>query len=170
MGCMRRKRKHTRNGALHTFTQDVWSRCYFTNCRTFALDACHRDARDAARYNPIEGVQIIVRIECKSVRRHPFARMYANGGEFSVSDPDTCLSRSPTSPKPPLTKRDDQRLFHLTQVPMQVLSVPPQIENGLADKLPGFVNGYVPATLNIAQHDTVLREHISRGEQVAGFG
>jgi len=65
---------------------------------------------------------------------------------------------------------DDQRFFHLAQIPVQILLVPAQVHDRVADELARPVEGDVAAALRLEQLDAARREEGGRRNEILRLG
>ena len=83
--------------------------------------------------------------------RTPMAAILPPG----VQTPVMPSARSPARPNPATTS--DQHLLEVAQVPVQILAVGLQVQDRVADELPGAVVGHVPAAPGLEQLDAPAR-------------
>src|SRR4029078_9594435 len=95
----------------------------------------HDHAIDAARDDEIEIGEICRDVEREPVPRNPVAGVNTDGRDLLSSGPDAGESGVALTRDSVVGQRIDQRLFDLPQVPMQVLTVPFQIDDRIADEL-----------------------------------
>ena len=80
--------------------------------------------------------------------------------------PDARVADVPLRGDAQLRQGLDEALLDLPEVPVQVLAVPLEIDDRVADELAGPVKRHVPAALDLEQLDAALRQERRRREQM----
>src|SRR4051812_48003773 len=90
---------------------------------------------------------------------------------FPIPDayPDASVLLDAATNETKLRDRPDQRLLHLPQIPVEILSVALEIDDRVADQLTRPMEGDVAAALDLEQLDPVGREVRRRGDEIRAF-
>ena len=112
----------------------------------------------------------VVTFSAKPCQRHPLARVHADGGDLAVAHPDAGLARVARGVDAERREHANHHVLELAQVPMQVLRVPLEVDDRIADQLAGSVKGDVAAALDVEQLHAARRELLGGCEQVASLG
>ena len=75
--------------------------------------------------------------------------MHTDRRNLPVVDPYARVFRHATGAQPDGSQCNDQRLFHLSEVPVEVLRVLLQVDDRIADQLAGTVKGCVATPLDL---------------------
>src|SRR2546423_2664600 len=136
----------------------------------FARDRRHYDAIDAARDYEVEEGEIGGDVEREAVPRHPVARMNPNRGDLFPASPDAGIGGVALAGDPEIGQCVDQRLLDLSQIPVQILPVPLEVDDRITDQLSGSVKRHVAAALDLEKLDTFAFEKFGGRDQVLFFG
>ncbi len=96
--------------------------------------------------------------------------MHADGRDLAIAHPDARLARIARGDDVPRRERANHHLFEPAQVPVQVLRVLLEVDDGISDELPRAVKRDVAAALHLEQLHAARREQLGCGEQVALLG
>ena len=110
--------------------------------------------RDSARYDVVEIGEVGIHIECKSVHRHPPTALHSKRCDFACFrsqlrvEPYTGKSFDTTRRNAIICQRENDGLFQIAEVFVDVGEVMVEIENRIAYNLPRAVIGDVAATID----------------------
>lgn len=110
------------------------------------FQACHGHAGDAARSYFGEGSKVAANIEGKAVHRYPTPDPHTDGCYFPVGDPRSREALPPAGGDVERCADPDEQFLEGTQIDVQILAVPAQVEDGITHKLAGaMISGLATA-------------------------
>src|SRR5215213_10594535 len=126
-----------------------------------ARNAGHHDISDSAGYDQIEVAEIGADVESKAMECDPLLHVNPDAGNLASARPNASESRIRSCYDAQLCQRTDQSVLEATQIPVKVLTMLPQIDNGVTHKLAGTVVGHVAAALHLEHRYTAALQHRS---------
>jgi hypothetical protein len=93
--------------------------------------------------------------------------VHADRCDLAPSGPDTGESILPTGSYPPPAERADEHFLESAQIPVQILPVSLEVEDGIAHELSRPVEGCVAAALNLVELHAPSRQKLRGGAVVA---
>src|SRR5579883_3109294 len=121
-------------------------------------------ATQATGNNPIEETEVGVYVEGKAVRGDPSRHMHSHGHELVIAHPDPSRSLSSSRTDSKLSSNADKDFFQRVHVPGQVSLVLRQVEDGVSHKLPGSMEGDIPAAISLKNLRS-QQPNLFRGEE-----
>jgi hypothetical protein len=127
---------------------------------------------DAAGNDQVKIAEVGGDVEGETVGGDPAADVDADGGEFFFGDiarrlnPEAGFAGDAMGGDAEIGGRADHDFFEGADVPVNVAADGIEIENGIADDLPGAVIGDVTAAIGFAELDIFLAEDIFGGEKI----
>src|SRR5688572_20113137 len=98
--------------------------------------------------------------------RHPVPSMHADRRDLACMRPHAGVAAVATCLDAHLAECHDERFLDLAQVPVQVLAVSLEVEDGVAHQLSGAVEGDVAAALDFVHLDAARAKPFGRGDDV----
>ena len=99
-------------------------------------------------------------IEREAVPRHPLLHVNPDAGDLPAACPHARESRTPLRRDIQDRERVDQRLLERAQIPVQILPVGAQVEDGIADQLARAMERHVAAALDFEHVDALSLQQV----------
>jgi hypothetical protein len=123
---------------------------------------CHTSARNAAGNDQIKMVELGVDVECEAVTRDPSRDAHPNGRDLLVAHPDAGQPFDAAGIDTVIGGRANEDRFEIAHVTVNVATVGVQVDDRIADNLPGPVIGDIAPATGLVNVDA------ARGEGVGG--
>src|SRR5688572_21142534 len=135
-----------------------------------SLDVGHRDVAaeqrrqrghaaigDPARHDQVETGEVGGDVEGEAVARHPARDADADGGELHVAYPGAAEAFHASGCDPEVRGGANQHFLEIADVAVDVLAIRLEVDDRIADQLPGTVEGDVAATPGLVDRDALRR-------------
>jgi hypothetical protein len=156
--------EHLAEGAHHISPRSV--ECWRALAE-LALHRRHHHALNPARHYQVEVGEVVHDIEREAVPGDPPARVHSDGSDLAPPRPDSGESVLPPGIDPPPAERADQHLLERAQVPVQILPVLLEVQDGIPHELSRSVERRVAAALHLEELHPARREKLSLCRAVA---
>src|SRR6185295_10186378 len=128
-----------------------------------AGDRRHDHAIDAAWNDEVEPGEIGGDVEGEAMPGDPVARVHADGCDLSAARPHARVGGVSLAGNSIVSEGVDQRLFDFPEIPVQVLPMSLEIDDRVANELPGSMERHVTTALDLEYFDTLGAQVFRRG-------
>jgi len=135
--------------------------------RGFAVD-------DATRNDEVEMTQVGRNVVGQAMRSDPTADVHANGGKFlfavASGYPDAGFARNAVSGDTEIGTGTDHGFFESANVPSDISLDIGEVQNGIADDLPGAMIGDISTPVRDLEFYSLLPQNVFGGEKIRSVG
>src|SRR5215203_2997855 len=153
------------NSPLCLLPQASWARS-----AQLAGNAGHHDTLNSTRYDQIEVAEIGADVESKAMECDPLLHVNPDAGNLAAARPHASQPRIRSCHDAELCQGLDQTALEATQVPVKVLAMLPQIDDGVTHKLARTMISDVTTALHFEHRYPTALQHCSANGEALGAG